>query len=262
MSGDALFVVRGDSIVPTDLARGPWREDALHGGAVGALVIWAFEGRERSLMPNRLVRVVVDLLRPVPIRPLTLELEPVRYGRSVEVVDLTVRAGECLMARASATWMCSSDLVLPETPATGAKQQLLPPPRSGLKHVDRSLWSGFHSHGMDVRHVEHRERAEGAAWVRMLLPVVQGSPPSPAQRAIAAAELASGIGASLPPDRYRAINTDLAVWMWKMPEGEWVGLSSRTFLGSDGTGIAAGDLYDRSGRIGHMVQTLVIGQLG
>ena len=41
----ALFVPDGDDLVPTDLARGPWSPESLHGGPVAALVTRATERR-------------------------------------------------------------------------------------------------------------------------------------------------------------------------------------------------------------------------
>ena len=44
---DALFVADHDRFVPTELARGPWDPNALHGGPVAALVAggWLLSGR-------------------------------------------------------------------------------------------------------------------------------------------------------------------------------------------------------------------------
>ena len=66
-----LFVPDGRRLVPTERARGPWSPDALHGGPVAALVARAAEtvpgGEELQL-----VRITLELLRPVPMAPLAV----------------------------------------------------------------------------------------------------------------------------------------------------------------------------------------------
>jgi acyl-CoA thioesterase len=44
----------------------------------------------------------------------------------------------------------------------------------------------------------------------------------------------------------------------RQPTGEWICLAARTHLNSDGIGIAEGVLYDRQGRIGAALQSLVV----
>src|SRR5665213_4139911 len=93
----ALFVPDGDGYLPTDLARGPWSPDALHGGPVAALVTRAVEQRATD-DGLQLARVTVELLRPVPLAPLTVATSLVRPGRKVQLVDVVVEAGDVEVA--------------------------------------------------------------------------------------------------------------------------------------------------------------------
>src|SRR5262249_45287661 len=57
----ALFVRDGDHYVPTELARGPWDPNALHGGAPSALFAHACEHHDPS-SADFLARLTVELL--------------------------------------------------------------------------------------------------------------------------------------------------------------------------------------------------------
>src|ERR1700721_2139472 len=103
----SIFIPSGDGrFEPTEHARGPWDPRALHGGAPAALIARAFE----RLQPGaelELARLGFELLRPVPLAPLTLMTRIVRKGRRVQelAAELSADLGtgrEELVCRASA----------------------------------------------------------------------------------------------------------------------------------------------------------------
>ena len=80
---DAIYERDGELFVPSELARGPWTPEAQHGGPPAALLARAierFEDGERMFV----ARMTVELLRPVPIAPLTVESRFARPGRKVQ----------------------------------------------------------------------------------------------------------------------------------------------------------------------------------
>src|SRR5690625_442670 len=84
---DALFTRLDDGrFLPTELSRGPWSPHALHGGPTTILMAREAErvlgDTGRAHVP---VRATVDIERPVPLTPLTVETEIVRPGRKVQV---------------------------------------------------------------------------------------------------------------------------------------------------------------------------------
>jgi hypothetical protein len=87
----ALFVPDGDRLVPTDRSRGPWSPTALHGGPVAALVARAAESVEGG-EDRQLVRITLELLRPVPLTPLRVTSAVVRPGHKVQLIDTVVEA--------------------------------------------------------------------------------------------------------------------------------------------------------------------------
>ena len=82
---EAVFEVDGDRFLPTDASRAGWYPDALHGGPVAALFARAME-RVEAPVPMMVVRLTVDLLRPVPTRPLTVVTDLSRPGKRIQVI--------------------------------------------------------------------------------------------------------------------------------------------------------------------------------
>src|SRR3981189_806304 len=79
---DAIFRVAGNNVVTSPFAAGPWDPSMQHGSPPAALVVWAAE-RIPAAVPMRVARVTVDLMRPVPVGPLTIESEGLREGGKI-----------------------------------------------------------------------------------------------------------------------------------------------------------------------------------
>ena len=89
----SLYRPDGELFVPSIAARGPWSPDAQHGGPVAALLCRAAE-RVESAGKMTVVRLTVELLKPVPLAPLTVRAQLRRPGRRVQLVELAVLHGE------------------------------------------------------------------------------------------------------------------------------------------------------------------------
>jgi len=64
--------------------RRPWDAGMQHGSAPAALVVWAAEAI-LTPEPMQIARVTIDLMRPVPMTPLTLQSEVLRQGRKIQL---------------------------------------------------------------------------------------------------------------------------------------------------------------------------------
>ena len=98
----------------------------------------------------------------------------------------------------------------------------------------------------------------GKVWARPLPALVAGEDMSPLQRLFSVADIANGVGAKLHPSEWTFLNTDLTVHVFRVPEGEWIGVSAETSTGTDGVGMCAGVLYDEKGAVGRIAQTVQI----
>src|SRR6478752_4420408 len=98
---EAIYRVDGVTAETSAHAGGPWDPGLQHGAAPSSLICWAVE-RLPSPVPMRVARLTVDLMRPVPVAPLTIETEIVREGRKIQLVSVRLLADGAEVVRASA----------------------------------------------------------------------------------------------------------------------------------------------------------------
>ena len=270
---DAFFSPLGpDRFQATELTRGPWDPGLQHAGPPAALLGRAIEGHgDRAGM--RVARITFEIARPVPIAELDVATRTLRGGRSVELVEATLRAGEADVMRATALWIRTADLGLPAGagpagpgPAgPGLPAELVPGPRLPGPSAGRvepffptGQEVGYHT-AMEFRFVagSFLELGPATVWMRMRHPLVPGEPPSPLCRVLIAADSGNGVSAALDFRAWRFVNPDLTVYLLRYPAGEWVALEAST-TAADGIGLADTTLHDEQGPIGWSAQALFV----
>ena len=253
----ALYLPDGDLLVPTELTGGPWSAEAQHGGPVAAAVARAVEAVPAPVAMVTL-RLTVELLRPVPLRPLRIETSVPRPGKRVQLVDATVTDGQTEVARARALRIRTAPVPVPheaEQPDYG------PEPAAGAPlSLEGRLEHPSFLQAMEFRFIRGSGDAPGpaTAWARLRVPVVPGEEPSPLQRTAAAADFGNGISRVVDFTTHLFINADLTVALSRPPVGEWVGLDMVTRLSADGYGQAESQVFDRYGPAGRAVQSLIV----
>ena len=80
-----------DTYVATAATVGPWSLDAQHGGPPSALAARALERHEADER-QRLARVAVDILRPIPVGKLSVRTRLVRPGRRITLAEAVMEA--------------------------------------------------------------------------------------------------------------------------------------------------------------------------
>lgn len=277
---ESVFLPAGEGcFTPTEHARGPWDPRALHGGAPATLIAGAFE---RMLPATELpfARLSFSFLRPVPMAPLHLNTRVLRPGRRVQELEAELYAGEELVCRAHALRILPAPAALPALAAQVMEAHASPalpspeeahPVRFALDDLERK---SFAATALEMRFLHgrplkgqlpevgvssaHAPVGTAAVWMRLHRPVLPGEAPSPLVRVMAAADFGNGVSAVLPFEEYVFINADLSVTLNRRPEGEWIGLDSRTLLHPGGIAWAESVLHDERGPLGLATQALVV----
>lgn len=257
----SLFVRDGDRVVPTRLTTGPWDLRAQHGGAPAALLAHLLD-ETPSPVPMRIARLTVELLRPAPVAPLTIDTATLRDGKRVQLARASLFADRVEVARAVALRMRTAPLPVPAPRAA-----ILTPagPTSGA--ASKPPWhatTDYPSYHRDA--VEHRfvagtfaEPGPATDWMRLRVPLFPGVEPSPTARVAAVADFGNGIAWELSrEDGWSFINPDLTIYLARLPVGPWVCLDSVTHAGPDGMGLAESRLFDEQGLIGRSLQSLLL----
>jgi hypothetical protein len=261
----------GDTFAATPATAGPWDAASQHAGPPSALFARAFE-RHEPVEGQQLVRVAVDILRPVPVAPLTLRIRTVRPGRRITLVEGVAEADGQEVLHARGWRIAQSGEPAPIAVGGGAVDGgAVDGGGSGADGVPDlpadgrvGVWPGAHSAGymeaMEWRFVTGGFMRPGSAqvWMRPRLPLVAGEETSPVCRTMMVADSGNGVSAHLDPTQWLFVNVDLTVVLHRQPRGEWVLLDATTTIGPYGAGLAASRLSDRDGAIGQGMQTLVV----
>jgi acyl-CoA thioesterase superfamily protein/acyl-Coa thioesterase superfamily protein len=256
---EPVFETSGTGFVPTVHARGPWAENALHGGAPAALLARAVErfARDDGL---RVARLSYEFLRPVPTSRLELAVELIRPGRRVQLVGASLLSGGVEVCRLTCLRMARSpadlgSLSIPRSPSWRAPETL----ESIPFRLGRAAGESFASTGVEMRFARGGvEAGPAAVWIRLVRPIVDAEVPSPLMRLAAAADFGNGVSWELDFRRFVFINPDLVIGIWREPVGEWVLLDASTRAEPGAGATAFSGLYDPAGAVGVSAQSLLV----
>jgi len=253
---EAIYRVDGESVETSAFAGGPWDPKLQHGAAPSSLICWAIE-RLPAPVPMRVARLTVDLMRPVPVAPLTLDIAVLREGKKIQLAQVRLLANGTEVVRATALRIRREERALPATASTLSHdmrppEMLRDPKTLGMAHTP--FLSGL---SMRIARGSFHLPGPAAVWYRAERPIVDGAAISPLMRAAIAADFCNGTSAVLDFRDWTFINGDLTLSLAREPVGEWILLDAETWAGPDSIGIAAARLADRDGYFGRAVQSVL-----
>jgi len=253
---DAVFRLDGARAMPTRYAAGPWSPSLQHGSAPAAIIARTAE-RIPTPSPMRVVRMTIDLMRPVPTAPLTIRWSMEREGRAIQIASISLFTDDGKEVVRASVLKIRIDAT--EVPPASELCLDLPPPDSCPQSEPADLDNPFLS-GVDVGIAKGAFRSPGpaAAWFRARRPIIATEAPTPLMRASIAADFSNGTAAVLDLRKWTFVNADLTVTLSRDPVGEWILLDAETWLAANGAGIAAARLADLNGYFGRAVQCLVV----
>jgi hypothetical protein len=250
----------GEKLIATGLTASTWSPLLQHGGPPSALLVRALE-RCHPRPDMRFSRVVIDLLGAIPVGThLWVTSEVQRPGKRIELVGAQIVAqapnGTIRpVARASGWRMQYSDSQA--VVSSSAAPLRLP------TDEDRKLTFDFpgtnYLHSLEWRWLTAFPcQGPCEAWIRPVVELVEGETMTPLQRLFAVADDVNGVGAKLNVTEWTFINTDVAVHLHRVPDGEWTGVRAETSYGPDGVGVSSGTLYDARGPVGVATQSILL----
>jgi hypothetical protein len=244
----------------TELTTSPWGSGSQHGGPPAALLGRALES-DADGEGGIFARLTFEILGPIPVGELSVEVKTVRPGRRISLREATLsdEAGRpvmlCRAWRISASPASLPDGLKPE-------RRTLPRPERGQEKpfFEMAPEVGYHQ-GIDARFVEGswREPGNAAAWVRMRVPLLPDEKPSPLVKVLVVADSGNGVGGALDTSAWTFINPETTVHLHTYPGGEWVGLESSAVIEPSGIGLVRTTIYDSTtGPIGAAAQSLLV----
>jgi len=257
---ESLFIQEGKIYTPTEKALGPWGGGMLHGGASSGLIGHALdEASGRNEL--QFTRISLDMFRPVPQSPLTIESRIVRDGKRVQVIDVSVIANGKEVARGTGLKMAPKNIELPD--GMSVSTETLPKPDeipvTSMMGEEKAgkIPPGLHYNLQTKRIDGFTAQGEGRAWFRMPVPLVAHKPMSPFVHMCLISDFGNGTGQFYVKNSAGSINADITLYLHRIPDGEWVGFDSKAHMQLNGIGVILTQLYDTKGPVGHISQAIM-----
>lgn len=245
MAEEPFFARDGEGFIPSPISRGPWSATSLHARVVAGLLAAKIEGRHGGpeFMPARLT---LDLWRLPDLSPAEVVTQVVRDGGRLKVIDAEYLCSGKSMARATCQllrrtanppgrvwsppkWDAPAPADMPEpAPSFGDM---------GGMWATRPIVGAFG--GLGPRRL----------WMSEVRELVGGEPLTPFVRAALAADFASPY-ANAGDQGLAWINSDITLYLHRLPTTEWIGFEVINHQATDGIAIAECWLHDEAGPIG------------
>ena len=247
-----FFRADGDILVPAAFASSPWGP-VLHGRLIVGLTARAAEQARAQAPELACARLTVDMFRSVPLAPLTVTTRPVRAGRRIAVLDVSVEQdgvpvgqGRALLLRRSEQ---PSGTFRPASAWDAPKPPRLGPPLASASDRWTAPWESWPVGDADGT-------VRGGLWIRDVHPLVAGERLTPLVRVAMAADLASPVS-NFSTHGLSFINADYTVYLGREPQGEYVGIQPSAHISE--AGVAAGQcvVHDLSGPVGFVATAAV-----
>ncbi|MEU6394607.1 thioesterase family protein [Streptomyces sp. NPDC046939] len=242
---------------PTSHASGAWDPDEQHFSPLGGLVVHAVERHLAARPePNRLVlaRISFDILGRLGLEECEIQVETVRPGRTIELLEAVVVIAGRAVVRARAWLLAPGDTAR----VAGGGQDPLTPPEGLASWALHEEWPGGYIASVDVRPTAPPRPGRTTAWISTPLDLVAGQPSSALASYIALVDTANGIAVRQSPAEWMFPNVDLTVHLHRQPEGRWTGLDTTVTFGPAGHGVTSTVLHDVRGPVGYAEQILTV----
>lgn len=260
MPTSAYRVVTPHAVEATALTRGPWDPKHQHGGPPIGMACRAIEAVAREHGLTHIGRLTANLLRPVPIGRLEIEVITDYAGRNAAHYSARIRSGDKELVRCTALAQREHAVALPD-PLAGHPLPDAPKAPADCRVESMPFGDGAPGYAELIENrvaSERMFRGPSTVWFRMRHPLVEGESPSGYQRVAVAADSGNGISAVLDIRKYVFVNSDLTINLLRRPEGEWICIDARTMLAPNGCGLAESRIFDEAGLIGRATQSLSV----
>lgn len=269
---EPVFYCRDGLYVPSASSGSPWSPTMIHGGAAAGLLAHTIETSIDDPAMH-VVRLTVDLFKPVPKVPLDAHATVIREGRRIKAVvaslfsegEETCRATALLLRRAEQApdgWEADNEHIGPaptaaEGPSMAHALRGNAEAAAARKPLPGFSNPGFHVVLQAIQGKANSDPQNQPRWLRVPVPMVDGVPLTPLVRAAAVADL-GGMGRPRTSTT-NLINADISLYLHRLPEGEWIGIAPQDGgLGPGGLAVARSIMFDSKGAAGFIQQALLI----
>lgn len=239
---------------PTEHVGGAWNPHEQHiAPALGLLAHTVEADRDRRGSEGLVLsRLGYDILGTVPLEDVTVTVEVLRPGRTIELVEavLSHHGRPAVLLRA---WLMQAG----DTSAlVGSGLTPIPAPEQIPAWDPTTVWPGGFIASAEVRRAQERP-GRARFWVRTGVPLLD-RPTSRTAAAVGLFDIANGMTVRADPHLVAFPNLDLTAHLFREPAPGWLGFDTTVSFGADGQGLTSTVLHDEHGPLGTLAQALTL----
>lgn len=239
---------------PTLHAQGAWNPHEQHMAPASGIL-----ARELELFQSkphlRIGRISFDIFGLIHLEKFTIETQIIRPGKTIELVEATMKSqGKiCIVARAWRMMKYDTSKIL------GLEDATVPPPSELADWDGMRIWPGGYIQSIKLRAAPNRRSGKGLVWISTDKTLVEGKETRDFARLMGLVDTANGIVTrEQSPFHWAFPNLDLQIHLYRLPKGPWLGLETVQQFGADGIGLTSSILHDIHGPFGRSEQILTI----
>lgn len=239
----------------TEHVGGAWNTAEQHIAPSFGLLVHCIETDRDNRRSDDLVigRVSFDILGTVPVGVVETSVEVLRAGRTIELVQATLRYDGRAIVIARAWLMRTWDTA----GIAGTTLPAIAGPAGMPPWDPTTVWPGGYIASADVRRTVV-EPGRATYWVRTAQSLLDGERVSRTAAAATLFDIANGMAVRADPGEVAYPNLDLTVHLFEQPRTEWLGFDTSVSFGGHGIGLTHTILHDGHGPIGAISQILTV----
>ena len=240
---------------PSQHVSGAWNPTEQHIGPAMGLLAHVVELDRDARRSDGLVmaRLSYDIFGTVPLDVVESEVQVLRPGRTIELVEARLRHSNRNVVSLWA-WLRQRGKT---TELAGTMLPCIPPPDQMKPWDPSTVWPGGFLASLEVRRAQVQP-GRAAYWIRTTHELVDGEQVSPTARAAGLLDLANGMTVRVNPRKVAFPNVDLTAHLWEMPQRDWLGFETSVSFGADGVGVTSSTIHGARGPIGTVSQVLTV----
>lgn len=212
------------------------------------------EQNQGHLSPLQLGRATFDILGWLPFQEFRVDVEVIRPGRTIELVQATMVSGERAVLTCRAWYLAEFDTA---DVAAIEERRILGPDEATPRDLTQ-LWAGGYISQIDTRQNESRRPGHSLTWLRSSTVLVAGEEQFPVAEYIARVDTANGLAVRESPEAWIFPNIDLSIRFYRTPDPAWNGFDTTVSWGATGIGLTSSVLHDIHGPVGRAEQCLTV----
>jgi len=240
-----FFNRQGDFYQATEACIGPWDPKSLHGAVIVALL--AFEIEQQHVTDDYMpARLTVDMHRLPDFSPIQVKTHLVRDAYRIKVVDAEFFSDDISMARATCQLLRKTE---------NSPHKVWSPPNWDVPQPDEIPMpegdTPFKGSSRNVRPISGSMGSFGQKrmWMSEQRNLVDDIPITPWIQAALLADFTNPF-ANSGEGGLGYINSDVTLYLHRLPVSEWLGMEVINHQATDGVAIAECYIYDIQGSIG------------